>query len=614
MSDVARTARSIRGRLGRLRARIRAIFAVIGVSRWIIALVALVLGFFAADYFLDLPLSVRQFVRLGLFHKPAAMHAVLWLPALALCLFLALAFTRSRRGAAPLFAFLAAGIVGLLVWVAVRAFFPLRVRLPDDDLALSVESRFKDLKDRLAAALDFSTELGRPQRGESELMMRAVVAEADQEVRSLRFAKAASGRRAMQWGAAALGALLIGGGTAALASDSFGLFTRRALMLEDVDWPRATTMIAVDVAEDGTVTRRDPAQPFSVSVGRSLTLHAQALGEVPDEVFLTDLVEGQQPLPRRMFRLPRSKDVFAFEFRDVRRAFRFVLQGGDDEDEKPVYTVDITVPPKVLSVRSQVTYPTYLGRKPETIEDGNVRVPEGSRVVVTFDTDLPVADARVVFGEGRRDVETLDEASEGGFRRFRFSYEADRSTTFRINLKTPDGRVNDVTRNAYRVTVLRDQPPRVTWTWPRGVVEVSKKGHVPLLVQVRDDHAVVSLKLVMRLSDEDVQEFELEPYEAVGVDEERTNAPLRAKAVDGPFGRTDVLAFVPIEIANVKTSDAQAVPHQGRLGFRWVATDSRGQIRESDWGSVDVFPEAELERGLSTQRAAVRAAFDAGVA
>ena len=60
----------IRRGLGSLRRRIRTIFALIGGAHVLIALVGAVVLFFLADYFLDLPLGVRRFVRLGLLDQP----------------------------------------------------------------------------------------------------------------------------------------------------------------------------------------------------------------------------------------------------------------------------------------------------------------------------------------------------------------------------------------------------------------------------------------------------------------------------------------------------------------------------------------------------------------
>ena len=107
-------------RLGRLRGRIRAIFATIGASRWIVAAIALLGAYFLADWLLELPLAVRRFVRLGLLHQPAGINLWLLLPLLLICAFLTVALSRRRHRAAPALAFVTAGLVGLLVWLAAR--------------------------------------------------------------------------------------------------------------------------------------------------------------------------------------------------------------------------------------------------------------------------------------------------------------------------------------------------------------------------------------------------------------------------------------------------------------------------------------------------------------
>ena len=66
-------------------------------------------------------------------------------------------------------------------------------------------------------------------------------------------------------------------------------------------WPRASTLYAARVAEDGSVTPWPPETPFEVAVGRSLVVHAWVQGEPVDDAVLLDVAPGQQPLPRRMF-------------------------------------------------------------------------------------------------------------------------------------------------------------------------------------------------------------------------------------------------------------------------------------------------------------------------
>ncbi len=604
-NDPARTSdvRRILSRLGRLRTRIRAIFAAIGISRWIVYAIGCLALFFLADRFLDLPLGVRQFVRLGLLQPPPTMALLVLVPLFVLSAFLAVALTRRRHKAAPFFAFVAAGLLGLLAYLAVRVFVPLRVRLPADDLALSVESRFDHLQDRLAAALDFETELSKPSRGESTQMMEHVVHEAAEAARGLSFSKAVSGLRAVRWSGAALLVLVLAAGATAALKDDVSLWARRSLLLEDIAWPRDTHMVAVDLLPDGTYRPHDPSQPYEVAIGRSLTLYARAEGSTPDEAQVLDHVTGQEPLARRMFGVQGQENIFAYEFLDVRRPFSFVVRGGDDDDDIPRYGVEITIPPRVLTISSTITYPEYLGREPETIEDASVTVPEGSQVRVTFSTDLEIAQAQAVLGDDVLPARAV-EGSAG--RSFTFAYRAEQSRSGRLVLKTPDGKSNDAAADSFEVRVKTDAPPRLDWIWPRTSMELAPQGRLPLLARAADDHGITELAVEVRINAEDPRLVQLAPWREDSSRPDDGGIP--TEVTDGAFGRKRVLAYLPVEIATLRKADGEPVASQDDLGFRLRAKDSRGQIRESEWVRVDVGSAPALERSLAAQRSNVRMA------
>ena len=599
--------RKILGRLGRLRARIRGILATQGVARWVVFAVAMVALYFLADWLLDLPLGVRRFVRLGLLHMPAGMSALLWLPSLLISGFLAVAFTRRAHGAAPFFCFLTGGCVGLLIWRAVRVFAPMRAPLTNDDLALSVENRFQDLQDRLASALDFDDELANPSRGESPEMMQAVVHEAAEEVRGLSFAKAVSGRKAMRWAAGAAAAVLLALGANAVFADEVGLWARRSLLLEDVQWPKATSMIAVDLQPEGDFLDRDPGDAYEVPIGRSLTVYARAVGKVPKGAQVLDLVPGQQPLARRMIEVPGQEGVYLYEFLDVRRPFDFILRGGDDDDDVPRYRVEITIPPRVLSMRSTITYPDYLQRDSEEIADGSVTVPQGTTVDVVFTTDLDIGSARAVLGDNSVVASQVGDDP----RTWTFRYVAERTVAGRLVLRTSDGKENDPSSDSFDVRVKTDQPPRIDWIWPRGSVEVTPDGRVPVLAQCADDHGVAEFVLEVRVNSLDPIRVPLTPYVAGGIDDE---GQVPNGALDGDYGRQRVLMYVPLEMARLRKVDAEGAPTAlaplDSVSMRLAAKDYRGQARESDWVRADVSGATGLERDLYTQRSNVRLSLD----
>jgi hypothetical protein len=603
-ADVGR----LRARLGRLRARVRAILLAQGAGRLLAAAFGVLVLWFVADFALDLPLGVRRFLRLGLLDRPPELQVLVWLPLLAVAAFLAIGLARGARPVAALFAFLAAGLVGLLVWVAARAFGPLRVRLGDDDLALGVELRYPDLRDRLAGALDFERETRAPSRGESVGMMQAVLAEASEATRRLAFGRAARGASALRWLGAAAGALLVAGTVRVALPEETSLWARRALWLEDVPWPRLTTMRAVDLATDGPVAH-EPDRAYPVALGRSLTVYAQALGDVPDEAWLLDLAPGQQPLPRRMYPVPQRPDLFAFEFRDVRRPFAFALQGGDDLDDVPTWRVEITVPPAAVGVETTVTWPEHLGGRVVRVHGGNALVPEGSRLAVRFETSEPVSEARVAIDEAIVDAKPETVSGDApSDRAFSFQFTAERTTAWRLFLRTPDGKTNDPAADAFEVRVEPDAPPALDWLHPRASVDATPTGRVPLLFAAHDDHGVAQMWLDLRRASGEPVRHALEPYAGLG---EEDAPALPVAALDGPLGRRDVAAYLPLDLARLPAAEGAAPADEGRFALRFPARDARGQVRESEWMHVDVRAPARLERNLVDRRNDVRSMFDA---
>jgi hypothetical protein len=299
-------------------------------------------------------------------------------------------------------------------------------------------------------------------------------------------------------------------------------------------------------------------------------------------------------------------DTYMVELTNVRQAFRFVLRGGDDQDDVPVYRVDVTVPPAVLDIGADLTYPTYLGRRAERVQGGNLALPQGTKVSVTFTASVPLAQARALVGEQTVAAEKL--AADGGGEMWRFAFEAAKSLRYRLLLKSTDGRENDPMADAFELVVEEDRAPRVEWIWPRGSVDVPPNGRVPLLARTLDDHGVAELTLELRVGHEGpltLVSLLQRPDGAVGVPEAVEQDGRRTlEANDGPLGRAQILTYVPLEIAALAPPGGFRPPVS--IGARLIAKDSKGQVREGVPQTIDVYGTTELERQLAARRSGVK--------
>lgn len=591
-------------RLSRLRARVRRIFAVAGVGRLLAWTAGCVAAWFLADLFLDLPIGVRRFVRLGLLDRPDDLGVAPWLGLLGAAITFLVLTLRHGSPFAGVFAFAAAGVPGVLGWVAAKHLLsPLRIPLSDDALALTVEARFRGLEDRLAAALDFDREIAAPTRGESPAMMARVVDEAAAEADRLEFATVASARSARRAVVAGLGAAAAAAVVfLAFASDA-GLWARRALALEDVPWPRRTTLVAVVVDAAGAERVVDPGTPYVAALGQSLVVLGRAVGRVPTEVEIVDRVAGaggdERPLAHRMRPVADRPGLFEHEFRDVRSDFTFSLRGGDDDDGLPSYAVVVRVPPRITALRADLVYPAYLGLAPRRVEGGTVQAPAGTKVAVAFSSDATgaggIARAEAFIGDAAATV-----TREGDT--FRFAFDAETSTRYRLRIVTADGRENDPAADTYDVTVDPDTPPRPDWVFPRGGgLATTANGRVPLFLDTIDDHGISSLRLeVLTGSAETPAVVPLAPRSAAAPD----------GANDRAWGAPSILSYHPLEVASLVPPGTK-LPLPTRVQVRAVATDAKGQEAAGPWVAVDVLQPDEVERGLATQRSRAKTDVEA---
>src|SRR5204862_8151586 len=132
----------------------RRLFAVDGLSRVILAIAAFAVVTFLLDWALILPSVVRLVLLVG-------------------------------------------GLAGFGFLAFKRIFYPMGVKISDDDLALFVERHFPELNDRLISAIQLTREplnTGREGAGNSPELVAALVADAEQATSQIDFKRVIVGK------------------------------------------------------------------------------------------------------------------------------------------------------------------------------------------------------------------------------------------------------------------------------------------------------------------------------------------------------------------------------------------------------------------------------------
>jgi hypothetical protein len=463
----------VAARLGRLRGSIKRLFALDGLSRLVLALLAFAAGTFLADWGLDLPWGVRL-------------------------------------------VFLVAGI-GLSGWVlATRVFHPVGVRISDDDLAIFVERNYPELNDKLISAIQLTRDPGTTSSGamftNSPELVEALVVDAEQATSKLDFRRViVRGHVGKIFGwAAGLVALLIASSAASATVRNYGSIYVRRLVGLKVSYPHRNHLKVLDFPNNRKVVAR----------GDDLTVAVESDGPAdPRKVVLSYEFATSEHGEEMM--TPLAGRRFQFLFTRVTGPFTFTVSGGDHRGDER-YQVDLVTPPAVDTIRVFYEYPAYMHKQNTPVDRpeaaGNVIAPIGTKVRFEALSNEDLRGVSLLVGlkgkEKSSDLEVRKDA-QGRPRVFAGLFEVvDLSSEYELRLQAENGLSNrDPIR--YVVKGLKDEPPRITVQDPVGDEFISELCERPLEIRVEDDYGVARIVLEYRVI---AQQAEKSSREWVGLE------------------------------------------------------------------------------------------------
>jgi len=176
------------------------------------------------------------------------------------------------------------------------------------------------------------------------------------------------------------------------------------------------------------------------------TLNIKVTGEkIPDEISLES--EGVSYKLNKINRI-----LFSYTFRTLQKSERFRLETGNFKSEE--FELKVYPKPTILSFETGLTYPSYLNRKNEILENtGDLIIPEGTRVNWKFITK-DVDQIRVRFGEETKDLKKQESNA------FEYTSAFSRSTFY--SMKAANSYKQQQDSLSYTITVIPDSYPAIT--------------------------------------------------------------------------------------------------------------------------------------------------------
>ena len=502
--------------------------------------------------------------------------------------------------------------VGYIMWRFLLR--PLGVPLDAEELALVFERHYPELGDRLISTLQFSySDVER--LGSSEGLVREVAKQANAMAEGLDSTAPLEGRetwRRLGIAAAAVAVLVT---FSILRAEDMGPWFQRNILFRDIDYPRET-YLSVEV-EPG----------FEVVRGGSITVTVTADDEhvVPDEVIFHKKFPGLG-IEREAVRADEARpNVFVKRFENITERLEFRVTGNDHTTEW--YEVSVVDPPELVSLQFTITYPGYMDRPKAAVsaQHGVVSIPPGSRLTMAGRANKDLAsgglllDNRPVAPElGWLEVEDVADADGKTKRRGvkGFLQLGDRvkaqSLTLQIRLEDARGITNP--RGAmYILRIEPDNAPSVHVDRKGVRGDISTRAMLPLVIQVRDDHAVSGIEVTVATtpppagSDEDVPE-EAEPRPTSGA---ATTQPAKRTFVvpDVPTGERHVNVPHTVDLEPLKLVVGQFVRVQAAAVDSLPKSFDGPNRATSAVHTFKVVSDEELLRELLRRQQEIRDAF-----
>lgn len=476
-------------------------------------------------------------------------------------------------------AFLGLALIGSAWFLVRKLFYPLHRKIEERDIALALERRFPELREKLITAIEFSGSASL--LPVSEDLKVELQRDAKESLQALPTKRALAPKRAM--------APLLFASFLALTFGSVLYSDTKAASIwwarfwgEELRWPKSTELEILIAPQEGQIQVLTSPQRIRVEMVRGLDLPVRvvARGGAPDSVEL-HLSNGKSRNALRS----GEKD-FSYLFSSVNEPFSFWAQGGDDFDQEPLVEVTPLQTPNLTRLNHRIYFPSYVGQAPKELEGASIEALAGSEVELFIESSEAVVSGQLRFQQSGR-ILPLHLQEDGRHLDLRLQIlESDR---FFIELRNAKGLQNSDT-GPFPILSLPDRKPEITLRSPNRLdLDVTVSGRVPIRGRAQDDYGISSIQMLTQIGkDGAIQEFPLNLNRKT-TEEQNVVAPER-----------DILMNSAIEITELRAGDRPA--HEGEIVFLKIrAADTRlpqPNLSESQEYRLVLLSAEELERRI----------------
>lgn len=611
----------VRSEFSKLRFTIRGLFVFDYLARVFVFLSIAAVITFVLDYALILPQAIRLGFLLGdvgasvyLLLSGLAGGAVGFLAGAAI-LATAWALYRFHVLKRGVFVFIAFGIVGVvayLTWTRLIKF--LGILVSDDDLALFIERRYPELNSRLISALQLSRTRGENPGFNSPELIDALVQDAGNAVRTVKFDSILAPGRVMGPFMLALAGVALLAGLAVAFPAYSSIYLQRIIGI-NARWPKLTDLRVLGF-ENGTML---------VAKGDNVKVVVEPRGVQPNKVLIhyrfenneggTDIMgavgvytceacgkearrEGvcqEEACKKANKRTRLAGSRFEFTFSQVITPFSFYVSTRDVETDR--YTVKVLNPPEIRDLQLYFRHPAYLKSEDtpadRPVVDPNIQVPKFTEVTVHAICTEELSEAELLYGlkgkEERRPAQVIEDSH--GLRVARATFVVDKDLSeYSMRVRARNGLWNRDPQR-YQIKGVDDKAPEFDIREPKAGNDITRECIHPVFMRVTDDHGVKSVWMKITLN-------------AGGKKVQVPDVKFEGPHLIGAYGDKSITINYNLEFEKLHLSEKDQVEVQ------FFAQDfkdiDKPNIRESKVYTFRIVSVVELEKSLEGQIERIR--------